>query len=47
MSNKNQVLTTVKIDIDLFEKFKIECILYKFCKYFRNVISLLKFAIFS
>ena len=30
MSNKNQVLTTVKIDIDLFEKFKIECIIRKF-----------------
>ena len=30
MSNKNQVLTTVKIDIDLFEKFKIECIKRKF-----------------
>ena len=30
MSNKNQVLTTVKIDTDLFEKFKIECIKRKF-----------------
>ena len=30
MSNKNQVLTTVKIETDLFEKFKIECIKRKF-----------------
>jgi hypothetical protein len=27
---KNQVLTSVKIDTDLFDKFKIECIKRKF-----------------
>ena len=30
MSEKNQVLTSVKIDTDLFDKFKIECIKRKF-----------------
>jgi len=30
MSEKNQVLTSVKIDNDLFDKFKIECIKRKF-----------------
>jgi len=30
MSDKNQVLTSVKLDTDLFEKFKIECIKRKF-----------------
>ena len=30
MSEKNQVLTSVKIDTDLFDKFKIECINRKF-----------------
>jgi hypothetical protein len=30
MSEKNQVLTSVKIDNELFEKFKIECIKRKF-----------------
>jgi hypothetical protein len=30
MSEKNQVLTSVKIDMDLFDKFKIECIKRKF-----------------
>ena len=30
MSEKNQVLTSVKIDTDLFYKFKIECIKRKF-----------------
>jgi hypothetical protein len=26
MSDKKQVLTSVKLDVDLFENFKIECI---------------------
>jgi hypothetical protein len=30
MSEKNQQLTSVKIDTDLFDKFKIECIKRKF-----------------
>jgi hypothetical protein len=30
MSEKKQVLTSVKIDTDLFDKFKIECIKRKF-----------------
>jgi hypothetical protein len=30
MSDKNQVLTSVKLDTDLFENFKIECIKRKF-----------------
>jgi hypothetical protein len=30
MSEKKQVLTSVKIDNDLFDKFKIECIKRKF-----------------
>jgi hypothetical protein len=30
MSEKNQVLTSVKIDNELFENFKIECIKRKF-----------------
>ena len=30
MSEKNQTLTSVKIDTDLFDKFKIECIKRKF-----------------
>jgi hypothetical protein len=30
MSEKKQVLTSVKIDMDLFDKFKIECIKRKF-----------------
>jgi len=30
MSEKKQVLTSVKIDADLFDKFKIECIKRKF-----------------
>jgi hypothetical protein len=30
MSEKNQQLTSVKIDMDLFDKFKIECIKRKF-----------------
>ena len=30
MSDKNQVLTSVKIDNELFENFKIECIKRKF-----------------
>lgn len=30
MSDKKQVLTSVKLDVDLFEKFKIECIKRKF-----------------
>jgi hypothetical protein len=30
MSDKKQVLTSVKLDTDLFEKFKIECIKRKF-----------------
>ena len=30
MSEKKQVLTSVKIDNELFEKFKIECIKRKF-----------------
>lgn len=30
MSEKNQVLTSVKINTDLFDKFKIECIKRKF-----------------
>jgi hypothetical protein len=30
MSEKNQTLTSVKIDTDLFENFKIECIKRKF-----------------
>ena len=30
MSEKNQTLTSVKIDNDLFDKFKIECIKRKF-----------------
>jgi len=30
MSEKNQQLTSVKIDKDLFEKFRVECIKRKF-----------------
>lgn len=30
MSEKKQVLTSVKIDTDLFDQFKIECIKRKF-----------------
>jgi hypothetical protein len=30
MSEKKQVLTSVKLDTDLFENFKIECIKRKF-----------------
>jgi hypothetical protein len=30
MSDKKQVLTSVKLDVDLFENFKIECIKRKF-----------------
>ena len=30
MSDKNQQLTSVKIDTELFDKFKIECIKRKF-----------------
>jgi hypothetical protein len=30
MSDKNQQLTSVKIDKDLFEEFKVECIKRKF-----------------
>ena len=30
MSDKKQVLTSVKLDTDLFENFKIECIKRKF-----------------
>jgi hypothetical protein len=30
MSEKNQQLTSVKIDTELFDKFKIECIKRKF-----------------
>ena len=30
MSDKNQQLTSVKLDTDLFENFKIECIKRKF-----------------
>ena len=30
MSEKNQQLTSVKLDKDLFEQFKIECIKRKF-----------------
>ncbi len=28
--SKNQVLTSVKLDVEMFEKFKVECILSKF-----------------
>ena len=30
MSDKKQVLTSVKLDVDLFENFKIECVRRKF-----------------
>jgi len=30
MSDKNQQLTSVKLDKDLFEQFKVECIKRKF-----------------
>jgi len=30
MNDKKQVLTSVKLDVDLFENFKIECIKRKF-----------------
>jgi len=30
MSDKNQQLTSVKLDKDLFEEFKVECIKRKF-----------------
>jgi hypothetical protein len=30
MSEKNQQLTSVKLDKDLFEQFKVECIKRKF-----------------
>jgi hypothetical protein len=37
MSEKNQQLTSVKLDKDLFEQFRVECIKRKFSfKNYRN-----------